>query len=463
VRALFSWFNPAGNEPIQSEAFGRAVVRSDRYRIVGMLCVCGVFALIDVGEALVHPGELRRYLVFLSWWSILAAYEGGLLLLTTISQRRGRPVRTWVWGINTAIECLLPSLAILGLTADKGYLGPYRALVSSSVGVYYFFIILSTLRLSPVLCIIAGSVCAAGYTAVYLFTLWVAPLNDYRNFMPQRNLVLYPVLLAGAGLLAAAVAQQIRRHVIAALAEAETRRKLDRIEYDLNIARSIQMGLLPKRPPSVKGYDIAGWSQPAEQTGGDYYDWLELPGGKILFTIADATGHGIGPALLVAACRAYFRAIAVHDDPLEEIAQQVDALIAVDVPDGRFITAAIALLDPTEHRLSLYSAGHAPLYHYSATTNQVTSLDADQPPLGCWPKEDNPLSMARIIPLSPGDSLVLVTDGFFECANGDGKMLAYPHWQNLFALRRRKLRSVSSPICINMFWNFLRGSLRRMI
>ena len=222
-------------------------------------------------------------------------------------------MRSWIWILNTIVECLLPSLGILGLTADKGYLGPYRALVSSSVGIYFLFIILSTLRLSPLLSIIAGSVCAAGYTAVYLFTLWVAPLNDYRNFMPQRNIILNPVILFGAGLLAAAVAHQIRRHVIAALAEAETRRKLDSIEHDLNIARSIQMGLLPKEPPKAEGYDIAGWSQPAQQTGGDYYDWLELPDGKIFFTIADATGHGIGPALMVAVCRAYFRAIAVHE------------------------------------------------------------------------------------------------------------------------------------------------------
>ena len=107
--------------------------------------------------------------------------------------------------------------------------------------------------------------------------------------MPARTFVFYPIMLAAAGLVAAAVAYQIRRHVIAALAEAETRRKLDRMEYDLNIARSIQMGLLPKHPPKVDGYDIAGWSQPAQQTGGDYYDWLELPGGKIMFTIADAT------------------------------------------------------------------------------------------------------------------------------------------------------------------------------
>jgi phosphoserine phosphatase RsbU/P len=126
------------------------------------------------------------------------------------------------------------------------------------------------------------------------------------------------------------------------------------------------MGLLPRQSPDVAGYDIAGWSQPADQTGGDYYDWMQLPDGRIIFTIADATGHGIGPALLVAACRAYFRAKATNNDPLERITQQVDQLIAADVSDGRFITAAVAVLEPAEHRLLLYSAGHAPIYFYEA-------------------------------------------------------------------------------------------------
>ena len=91
-----------------------------------MLCLCGVFALIDIAEAITHPPELHRYLIFLSWWSILAVYETALLLITIISQHRGRPVRSWIWILNTIVECLLLSLGILGLTADKGYLGPYR-------------------------------------------------------------------------------------------------------------------------------------------------------------------------------------------------------------------------------------------------------------------------------------------------------------------------------------------------
>jgi serine phosphatase RsbU (regulator of sigma subunit) len=294
--------------------------------------------------------------------------------------------------------------------------------------IYCLFIILSTLRLRPALCFLSGAVCAAGYIWAFYFTTLVAPQNDARHEMPPETYIYFPILLLLAGITAAAVARQIRQHVIAALAEAETRRKLDRIEYDLRTARAIQMGLLPKGPPMVPGYDIAGFSEPAEHTGGDYYDWIQLPDGKIIFTIADATGHGIGPALLIAACRAYFRAIAQRSDPLEQITAQVDTLIAADVPEGRFITAAIALLDPKANQLNLYSAGQAPIYLYTRAADRVERFDANQPPLGTryngngeGDGEDS--SRARVISLSSGDLLVLVTDGFFECTSPAGQQL----------------------------------------
>ena len=376
---------------------------------------------MDIVGAIASPPDLHRYAVGAAWWAAFAIYEGILLAITSHAQWTGHPVRTWVWVANTIFECILPTVVLLALTGDKTWLGPYRALVTSSILVYCLFIILSTLRLSPILCVIAGLSSSLSYLSLYLFTLHVAPHNQYRHFMPDRTYVNMTILLFGCGLVAAAVARQIRKHVIAALTEAETRRKLDRIEYDLKVARQIQMGLLPKSPPKVIGYDIAGFSQPADQTGGDYYDWIELPQNRILFTIADATGHGIGPALLVAACRAYFRAIATHEDPLESITAQVDKLIAADVSDGRFITAAVALLDPEKNQLSLYSAGHAPLYLYTAATNQITMFEADQPPLGIHFPDDD--SKPRKITLSPGDALILVTDGFFEAANAAGDQL----------------------------------------
>jgi len=418
---MLSSVGSGAEQTIESEAFNQASFRSERYRAIGLLCICGGFIVLDVVSAIADPASVHFFAVGGCFWVGIAVYEGILLAITMHAQWSRQRVRPWVWAFNIAVECLLPSVAILGLTADKPYLGPYRALVSSTTAIYYMFIILSTLRLSPALCIIAGLSSAAGYAAVLLLTLDAAPDSKYRRFMPDRTYVTNAIFMLGAGVLAAAVARQIRQHVVAALAEAETRRKLDRVEYDLRTARSIQMGLLPKCSPNITGYDVAGFSEPADQTGGDYYDWFELPGGQVMITIADATGHGIGPAILVTACRAYFRALANHDDPLHQIMAQVDALIAADVPAGRFITAAVALLDPHANRLSLYSAGHGPLFFYAAATDAIETIDADQPPLGI--SSFNGDSRARVIDLAPGDMLALVTDGFFECHNPAGEML----------------------------------------
>ena len=411
----------SGKNPIQSEAFGRAMLQSDRYRALGILGIFSIFIVINIISAIVSPEDARRFVTSTTWWTALAVYELILLAITYHAQWQGRPIRTWVWILNAVIECVLPSIALIGLTADKHHMGPYRALFSSSLLLYPLFIILSTLRLNPLLCIVSGFTASVGYYCVYLFTLHVAPNNEYRHVMPERTYQLDALMLLVAGVVGALVAQQIRGHVIAALAEVETRRKLDRIEYDLRTARSIQTGLLPKSPPNVPGYDIAGFSEPADQTGGDYYDWIELPDHRVMFTIADATGHGIGPALLVTACRAYFRALAMREDPLEKITAQVDSLVAADVTDGRFITAAVALLDPVKNVLSLYSAGHAPSFIYVAAENAVKTCDADQPPLGvcCGPGA----SAARAIPLSPGDALILITDGFYEYRNSAGDFL----------------------------------------
>jgi serine phosphatase RsbU (regulator of sigma subunit) len=407
-------------QPIASAAFSRAALRSEQFRIAGMIGLCCTFMVMNIVRGFMVGSPGRRSL-YAAWWLAFGAYETLMYFITLRAARKGRPVRTWVWAINTIVECGVVTFALVGLTIDKSFLGPYRALLGPPTMIYTLLIILSTLRLSPWLCVLTGLASAAGYFGVLMFTVSIAPHNPYRTMMPVEAYSLTPAVLLAAGVLAGVVAWQIRRHVIAALNEAETRRQLDRVEMEIQTARTIQMGLLPKHPPTAPGYDIAGWSQPASQTGGDFYDWIELPDGRVIFTIADATGHGIGPALLVAACRGYFRALASKSDPLEKITQQVDELIAADVTDGRFITAAVALLEPAEHRLLLYSAGHAPIYSYVAADDQVLSLDADQPPLGTRGCDGE--SQARVISMAPGDCLVLITDGFFEYPNAAGELL----------------------------------------
>ena len=94
-----------------------------------------------------------------------------------------------------------------------------------------------------------------------------------------------------------------------ALREAESQRRIESMEHDLQNSANNPTEPVPKETPRVLGFDIAGWSRPAEETAGDYYDWQELADGRIAISLADVAGHGIGPALVAATCNAYFRAI----------------------------------------------------------------------------------------------------------------------------------------------------------
>ncbi len=188
--------------------------------------------------------------------------------------------------------------------------------------------------------------------------------------------------------------------------------KKQRIEHDLNIARKIQEGLLPKRSPKFKGYDIAGWNRPCDETGGDFYDFRELDSEKIALTLADVAGHGIGPALVVAECRALIRALVAQSDEPDVVIGLVNNLLCEDLPPDRFITAYLGIIDRAANRLTYLSAGHGPVLFYCRADDRFTELEVHGCPLGVM--EDFPFSGPGVVEIGPGDILAAVTDGFFE-------------------------------------------------
>ncbi len=192
-----------------------------------------------------------------------------------------------------------------------------------------------------------------------------------------------------------------------------------RIEADLDIAREIQQGVLPEHPPEAPGFEIAGWNKPADETGGDCYDFFALAGGTVAVTIADATGHGIGPALVIAECRALFRATAPLSHDLATAVSRVNDVLNNDLPADRFVTAFFGLLSPADNTLRYISAGHGPLLRYVRADDAITELKADSFPLGIMP--DVAYDKPAEFPMQPGDMMVLVTDGFFEWADAKGE------------------------------------------
>jgi phosphoserine phosphatase len=202
--------------------------------------------------------------------------------------------------------------------------------------------------------------------------------------------------------------------------QAEYVAKLE-IERDLTVARRIQQALLPKETPAVPGFDIAGWSEPADQTGGDIYDLFTLADGNVGFLLGDATGHGIGPALMISETRAAVRvAMAAHTGQLDTILAQTNELLVNDVPDGRFVTLFLGLIDAAAGRLCYSSAGQGPTLLVRDDGRRIDSLEPTGLPLGIMPNQRWP---AREVAMQRGDILLVISDGIIECADPRGGML----------------------------------------
>jgi len=198
-----------------------------------------------------------------------------------------------------------------------------------------------------------------------------------------------------------------------ALLEAQARRQ--HLERELDVARGIQRSLLPQQDPEIDGFDVSGWNLPAEATGGDFYDYFLLPNGHHALVLADVAGHGLGSSLLACECRALVRANAAASSDVAEILARTNAFLHSDLHDERFVTMFLASLDPATSRLTYVSAGHPAILHCgSSTAPCCRAIDSTTLPLGILP--DLHIE-AETLQLSSGQTLLLLTDGFYEWAN----------------------------------------------
>jgi serine phosphatase RsbU (regulator of sigma subunit) len=284
---------------------------------------------------------------------------------------------------------------------------------------FFPFLILSILRLSAVVSSLAGIAGALTYLLAATYTGWHIKTDLRSNPVTHSAVPFFAVMICASGFIAAVVARELRMHVQAALREAETERVLKQMEHDLTIARSIQQSLLPKVRPSIKGFEIAGWNHSADATGGDYFDWKQLEDGSLVVTLADVTGHGIGPALLASVCRAYARASFNAKDSLANTLQRINQSFGVDLSPGRFATFVAAVCRAGEDKMELLSAGHAPLFVYSHARGELQIFAAHDVPLGILPKLSS--ASSQVVSMQAGDLLFLITDGFLEWENHAGE------------------------------------------
>ena len=197
-------------------------------------------------------------------------------------------------------------------------------------------------------------------------------------------------------------------------------RELRENKEQFRVAREIQQRLFPKAAPVLAGFEIGGASHPAEATGGDYFDYLPMLHGRLGVVLADVTGHGVGPALLMAETRAYLRVLAGRREDVGEILTRANGVLAEDVGSERFVTLFIARLDPERKSISYASAGHPAGYVLDAGGKVKSVLPRTGIPLGMRPQTEYQASAEMF--LAKGDAVLLLTDGIEECLAPDGTL-----------------------------------------
>jgi phosphoserine phosphatase len=211
-------------------------------------------------------------------------------------------------------------------------------------------------------------------------------------------------------------------------------RAADRIRHELELASKVQRRTLPASTPELEGYAMHGVFLPAALTGGDTYD-LALVDQGLLMVLADATGHGIGPAMSVTQMHAMLRMALRMGADLETAFRQVNDQLAAVLADGNFVTAFIGLLNPHTHRLRFLSGGQGPILHVRASDSHCTTYRATSFPMGAMPIGE--LRPAVELDLCPGDWLVVLSDGIFECESPAGHILGRERVQQLIRTARQ--------------------------
>ena len=206
------------------------------------------------------------------------------------------------------------------------------------------------------------------------------------------------------------------------------------MERAMKIARDIQQGLLPDGAPAIEGFDVAGFNEPADETGGDIYDFLALSGGRWMLLVADATGHGIGPALVIAETRAMLRAIGLHGRGVSGILQSANDLLVTDLGGERFVTCFLGILEPRAAAITYASAGHGPMLFYTRSSDKFETFASTGVPLGILPQAE--YGKTNRLDFQAGDFLVIITDGFIEAENADGEQFGADRVKEL--LRRSR-------------------------
>ncbi|MCA9304496.1 MAG: SpoIIE family protein phosphatase [Phycisphaerales bacterium] len=205
-----------------------------------------------------------------------------------------------------------------------------------------------------------------------------------------------------------------------------------RMRESLALAREVQKNLLPAETPSIKGLDIAGHSTYCDETGGDYYDFLDVSGGdhnEVVVALGDVMGHGVAAAMLMATARGILRSRCAIPGSLADFLSHLNQLLVPDTKGEKFMTMLLVTIATDTHELRWASAGHGAPIIYNTNTDEFLDITGGGLPLGlvgeATYKEYN------LSNITPGHMIITATDGLWEAKDPNGKLYGMERLQEL--------------------------------
>ena len=252
--------------------------------------------------------------------------------------------------------------------------------------------------------------------------LYLGPrLSDQDYSTDDRKLL---STLAAQAAPAIRVAQLVREQAV----EIQAR---ERLEQEMRVATLIQQQFLPRELPQLRDWQVAAYYGPARAVGGDFYDFIPLPDGRIGIVVGDVTDKGVPAALIMARTQSVLRGEAPRMSSPAKVLERANEILLPEMPARMFVTCLYMILEPETGRVVFANAGHN--LPYVRTTDGVIELRATGMPLGLLPEMDYPEHEAI---LEPGQSVLLYSDGLVEAHDPAGDMFGFPRLKELMAAER---------------------------
>jgi serine phosphatase RsbU (regulator of sigma subunit) len=209
---------------------------------------------------------------------------------------------------------------------------------------------------------------------------------------------------------------------------AQVERERERVEQELRVARSIQQASLPEEVPTLEGWQISPYYQPAREVGGDFYDFHLLTEGRVGLVVGDATGKGVPAALVMSTTCGMLRLAAQSFSSPGEMLQRVNEALVPSIPDNMFVTCFYAILDPKRGSLRYANAGHdVPYLHRNSAAEEIRARGM---PLGLMPGMSYE---EKEVVLDAGEAALFYSDGLVEAHDPEGEMFGFPRLRALLA------------------------------